>query len=240
MRRMLLIVSAVGVLLFGSLLVVSLAKPEWIEASARTLLRAEIERRVGAEIAFAQDGRIAGAAHRALAQWPSERTSAVLPTLVATALAEMRDGDCACRAGIGRRVQDVAGERLGKLSTGSGHLKQSVRAAYVDTAGKLHRELRIFAGSNTGVFLLLGVVVWWRDARSVLLPALVLIGGAALTGGLYLFGQNWLHTIVFDSYVGYGYIVWLGLAVGFLADIAFNRGRVTQCITNGIGSALPS
>ncbi len=152
----------------------------------------------------------------------------------------MRDGACACRAGIGRRAQDLAGERLGTLSTGSGRLKQSVRAACVDTAGKLHREPRIFAGSNAGVFLLPGAVVWWRDAGSALSPALVLIGGAALTGGLYLFGQNRLHAIVFDSDVGYGDIVWLGGAAGFLADIAVNRGRVTQCITNGIGSALPS
>lgn len=38
MRRILLTVAAVGVLLSGSLCFVSLAKPEWIEASARTLV----------------------------------------------------------------------------------------------------------------------------------------------------------------------------------------------------------
>jgi len=238
MRRRLLIVAAMGVLLFGSLLVVSLVKPEWIEASARTLLRAEIERRVSAEIVSAQDGRIARIANRALAQPPSERRSEGLSSVVANVVTEMREGDCACRADIGRSAQDLAAERSVMLSSASGRLKQAVRATYVDTVRKLHRELRIFAGSNAVVFLLLGVVVWWRGARNALLPALVLIGGAALTGGLYLFGQNWIHTIVFDSYVGYGYIAWLGLAVGFLADIAFNRSRVTQGITNGIASGL--
>jgi len=244
MRRVLLIVSAAGVLLFGSLFVVSLVKPAWIEASARTLLRSEIERRVGMELAFLDGGRIGGPAHRTLAQLrsggaPLPEQSSVLSSVVATVVAEMSNGDCACRVDIARRLQDVVVERFEGLPAHGRSLEQFVRAAYIETAGKLLREVRIFAGSNTGVFLLLGAVVWWRrDARSALLPAIVLIGGALLTGGLYLFGQNWLHTVLFDSYVGYGYIAWLGLAVGFLADIAFNRARVTEGIVNAVGSSF--
>lgn len=224
-----LVVAAVGGLLFGSLLVVSLANPEWIEAWARTLLRAEIERRVGAEMALAQDGSIAGGA---IARWPGSLLTVRPPSC----LPRWRPRLQRCAMALAPAVQAFGSDAFNRQRA----LRQSGRAAYVDTHASCIAELRIFAGGNAGVFLLPGAVVWWRDARSALLPALVLIGGAALTGGLYLFGQSWLHAIVFDSDVGYGDIVWLGGAAGFLADIAVNRGRVTQCITNGIGSALPS
>jgi hypothetical protein len=58
----------------------------------------------------------------------------------------------------------------------------------------------------------------------------------------YLFEQNWFHTILFNDYVGFGYFAYLGVAVAFLADIAFNRARVTtdliNAVLNAVGSAV--
>jgi hypothetical protein len=117
-----------------------------------------------------------------------------------------------------------------------------IRTKYMETAEALTREFRIFTGANAAMFALLGLTTRWRKraGAQLLLPAAVLIGAAAVVGGLYLFSQNWLHTVVFAEYVGLGYFAYLALAVALLADIAFNRARVTTEIVNAILNVLGS
>ena len=79
-----------------------------------------------------------------------------------------------------------------------------------------------------------------RAALQLALPAVVLAGAVVITTTLYLFNQNWLHTVLFSQYVGLGYVAYLGLAVAFLADIVFNRARVTTELVNIVLQALGS
>ena len=65
-----------------------------------------------------------------------------------------------------------------------------------------------------------------------MLPAVVLLGAAAVTGALYLFNQNWLHTIVYNDYVGMAYLVYLAAVAVALTDIVFNKARVTTRLLN--------
>jgi hypothetical protein len=51
-----------------------------------------------------------------------------------------------------------------------------------------------------------------------------------VSSGVYLFGQNWFYTIIFNSYMGWSYLVWALILFGFLLDIAINRARVTSII----------
>ena len=71
-----------------------------------------------------------------------------------------------------------------------------------------------------------------------ILPAFVLVGAVLLAGGLYLFNQDWLHTIVFGDYLGLGYAAYLALVAAMLADIAFNRARVINVLLNALGAAV--
>src|SRR5690606_25339731 len=65
---------------------------------------------------------------------------------------------------------------------------------------------------------------------------------AGVTGALYLFQQNWLHTIVFGQYWGMTYVVYLVTVAAFLSDVVFNRARFTTRILNALlksaGSSL--
>lgn len=74
------------------------------------------------------------------------------------------------------------------------------------------------------------------------LPAVVLLGAVMVTGGLYLFNKNWLHTIVFGEYVGLAYAAYLASVALLLADVVFNRARVitrlVNWVLNAIGAAL--
>jgi hypothetical protein len=71
-----------------------------------------------------------------------------------------------------------------------------------------------------------------RAGLQLVLPTVVLLGAAGLAGYLYLFNQDWLHTIIFSEYVGLGYFVYLALAVALLTDVLFNRAGLhpsAQC-----------
>lgn len=75
-----------------------------------------------------------------------------------------------------------------------------------------------------------------RRAHAHLLPATtVLLPTTAVVAGLYLFQQNWLHTIVFGDYVGWGYFAYLGIVGVLLGDLLLNRGRVNARIVSSIG-----
>ncbi len=106
------------------------------------------------------------------------------------------------------------------------------------------REFRVFTGSNAIAFALLGVVTLLRRNATLqlALPAVVLAGAVVVTGSLYLFNQNWLHTIVFGEYVGLAYAAYLAGVALLLADVVFNRARITTRMVNvvlqSVGSAV--
>jgi hypothetical protein len=104
------------------------------------------------------------------------------------------------------------------------------------------RELRIFTASNAIAFALLVVIMLFRRAATLqlFLVAVVLVGAVGVTGGLYIFNQNWLHTIVFSDYVGMAYAVYLAGVSLLFADVVFNRARATTRIVNLIFQSLGS
>ena len=102
--------------------------------------------------------------------------------------------------------------------------------------------MRIFLGSNSVLFLLVVVLAFLkpRAAVQLYLPAVVLIFSTVVSAAIYLFGQNWLFTIIYNDYVGFGYVACVGVLFGFLCDIAFNKARVTTEILNAIFQAVGS
>ncbi len=140
LRRLLLVVSALGALLFAGLAALSFIEPLWIERAVREVLRHEVRR---------------------------------------------------------------------------------IESAYGEVSRHLLRELRIFAGVNALAFGLLALITLNRRASTLqlLLPSVAVIGAAALTASVYLFNQDWLHTIVFGQYVGWAYAAWYGVALAWMADL---------------------
>jgi hypothetical protein len=250
MRLFLALISALGTLLFGIAFAVSFVSPARIESIAQELLQREVEARVGQSLQALERTRIGEFAQRLVEQHP-EQAEAVrrqlreqLVPYVEAVVAEMRDPNCPCRQQLAAAVGLEPGGRLvDLLQSGGERLTAFIRAKYNEVAGALLREFRIFTGANALMFVLLGVALSvHRRARVQLLPtAVLLLGATFIVGGLYLFAQNWLHTIVFGDYVGGAYFVYLGIASALLADLLWNRGRVNARIvsTFGGGAAAP-
>jgi hypothetical protein len=246
MRLFLLAFSALGALCFGTLFIVSLVAPRWVESTARELIRAEVQARVQARIEGVDDARLKGMAEQARVRQQAELDRlrglhAFVENRVQVLSAELGGYPCGCEAQAARVAREVLVDRIKRSSTIVARLDGWIRNAYRDTADKLIREVRIFSGANLLAFALLGVLAWRHrgTALQLLLPALVLLGAAAVTAWFYLFGQDWLRTLVFADYVGYGYFAYLGLAGAFLGDIAMNRARVTSRLLASVSSGPP-
>lgn len=250
MRTAILILSFLGALVFTSAFALSYLNPILIERAAREVVRIEVERRVGQRIDELTNSRIAGLAQRALRKTGIEIENAQsdireqLPRRVANIVADMLDADCECRRRLVASSEASAQEHLSSLLSVRERLTGLIEHAYASVSRSLMREFRIFTASNAIAFVLLGVVALVRKGATLqlLLPALVLVGAVVVTSSIYLFGQNWLHTIVFGNYVGLGYTLYLGVVALLFADILLNRARVTTRIVNAalelVGSAV--
>ncbi|HJU38051.1 MAG TPA: hypothetical protein VJ724_00660 [Tahibacter sp.] len=249
MRQLILVVSFIGLALFASLFALSYTNPLAIERGAREVVRLEIERRVGEKIDALTNSRIAAFAERALAQTDVDVADARrvlrddVPQKIADVVANMTDPDCACRERIAGYLRASANERLASLGQLRTRLGGVIESAYAHVAASLMREFRIFTGANALAFALLALttVVRRRAALQTVLPAVAIVGAVVVVGSLYLFRQNWLHTVVFNDYVGFAYAAWLAVAALLLADILMNRARVTTRIVDAmldvVGSA---
>lgn len=250
LRHSILITGIVGCLFFASAFLASLANPALVEQIAKDLIRHQVESIVREKIDAIDANFLSGKAAVFAKGYTNEvavikrQLAERLPARLGAVIAEMGNLDCECRKKIETHLKEGFLLRMMEASKAEASLTSLIRTKYMDTATQLTREFRIFTGANALVFaLLILAVLLKREAGLHLLPAaMVLLAAAATTAYLYLFKQNWLHTLVFNDYVGLTYLGYLGLAFAFLADIIFNRGRVTtellNASLNAIGSAV--
>ncbi len=249
-RQLVLALGILGCTVFSLGLAASIANPGFVEEIAKDIIRHEVEKRVHEKVE-ALDGRfLSGKAGILVARYAEQSNlargllAAQVPARVAAVIAEMRNLSCECRKHIEANIREGFEWDIADASAAQERLTALIRTKYMDTASQVTREFRIFTATNALVFALLIVAVLVkRKAGAHLLPAaFVLLAAASLTAYCYLFNQDWLHTLVFSDYMGWGYVAWLGIAFGFLADIIFNAGRVTVQVLNAIfnivGSAL--
>jgi hypothetical protein len=116
-----------------------------------------------------------------------------------------------------------------------------VRGTYRLLLDDLIHELRVFAGINCGLFALTTLLAGWRrqDTRPLLLPAGILGGTTCVAMVSYFAAQEWSFAFLTGDYIGYWYLVLIGVVSSFLADIAFNRARITSLLDRTVWQWLP-
>jgi hypothetical protein len=239
-----------GCLFFTLAFAVSFASPNFVEQIAKDLIRYQVEKTVHEKVESLDAGLLAKKAEIFAKGYGEEialakrQLSEQLPARIADVIAEMQNLDCECRNKIETTIRKGFEWQIMDASQAQERLTTLIRSKYMETATQLTREYRIFTGTNAVVFaLLVFAVLLKRQAGLHLLPsAAVLFVAASITAYLYLFNQNWLHTIVFSDYTGFAYIGYLSVVFAFLCDIIFNSGRVTVevlgSLLQAIGSAI--
>ncbi len=237
-------VSVLGCLLFGGAWLIAMVFPAFAESVTGGVIRIEVEQRVHKGWNAVGNPFPVGMAARMVERNNSDIAEARrqladgLPRKPAETVSQMAKLDCICRQKIEGAASEALNERITNLDAMNARLTLFIRSTYMNVVTALTREFRIFTGANALLFGALGLTLLARPRASVqlLLPALVLLGTATIVGTAYLFGQNWLHTIVFGDYVGMAYFAYLGVVLAALADVAFFRAIVTTSLLNLVSS----
>jgi len=235
LRRVIASLGFGGGALFAAAFVYSYLDPWQVEHHARLAIESEVRARVDAQLDRLDDSRLSAVARRlslesqAKAERAREHLREGLPAKVAKVVAQMRQADCECRQQVEANVTGRLESLIRDQEILQARLESLIRSKYMEVAGQILREFRIFTGVNAVVLLMLGIAVVVRRKAGVhLLPAaVVLVAASAFVGYFYLFRQDWLNTLLFGDYVGHWYFGYLAIAALLLGDLLLNRARVT-------------
>jgi hypothetical protein len=154
----------------------------------------------------------------------------------------MLDPECECRRRLLNKGIENEEGKINSLGLLIKKMSSVIESTYVIVTQNLLREFRIFTGSNTAAFVVLAAVAYFKRGASLqlLVPSFVIILAVVIVSGFYLFGQNWIHSIVYNDYMGMTYSLYLLLTTALFGDILMNRALVTTEIFNHIAHLLGS
>ncbi len=253
LRKILLAVSLLGMLFSGMGLAVTFVDERRFEDMTKQLVIWQVEREMKDLVTLppAKEGGALAALKNRMAdsvEFGERLLGSDLPERIAEKTAEF----CVCQLGIEDRAErqrrfDDAKNRIATgirngLSGGMAltrikieTLDDLISGYYVETVDGLKRDLRIFFGSNLALYAIVGFgVLFSALGNALVVPAFLLFLGTLVSSGLYLFGQNWLSTILFHSWTGFAYLGWVAFITAFLVDVFLNRARVTLRILSSV------
>ena len=246
LRKGLLTISLLGALFSGAGLAVTFIDERKFEDLTRQLVTWQVEREIRDLVTLPpvdEGGALAALRSRMTdsIEFSERLLGSDLPERIAETIAEL----CVCdldyedRAERERRFNEAKDNFAAIIRNGLaggiayarikiGTLDDLIAGYYVNTVEGLKRDLRIFFGSNLVLYTVVGFGVLFSGlGNALVIPALLLFTGTVISSGLYLFGQNWLATILFNDWTGFAYLAWVAFITLFLADVFLNRARVT-------------
>lgn len=245
-------IGVIGAAIFTTFFAFTYSVPGWVEEFAADYIESEAEKRVDSSIERIRppesDGALAKLAQSIYGKNKAqiEQAKANLRYKIyeqwAAALALIRDLDCECRQKYADIFESGFKADIALLQAANDRIVDFIHSSYMDVATELKRDIRIFTASNAAVFLLLLLVSFLKPQAitHLFLPGIFLAISTLICSYFYIFEQNWLLTIIHNSYLGFAYLAWLGVVFLFLCDVVFNRGRVTTEILNAILNVIGS
>jgi hypothetical protein len=232
-----------GVLIFGGMLLYLQTMPRDFEARAQTFIVDEIDTAVSPDSAMSKLAQLGGG-DLAL---PADRVEALRLNLaaaqhnfIALVVETFCVRDCRAKEILEAELLEAYDGIPSRLKPGFAVLRGLVAAKYHAVFDELRRDITIFLSANLivlGLALILALVRG-RAARHLAPVSIVMTLATLLTTYWYVFGQNWILTIITSDYFGWWYLIFLAVVCLLLADIALNRARVISRILNAIADAL--
>jgi hypothetical protein len=237
-----------GILIFGILFSVTFVSQRFIEESAKGFVKYQIEKDVREKHRSIVDSSVASKA-LSIAESLGLESEKIqedldnnLPEKIAGVIASMCGYDCEREKALAQSITTGYLDRLKSINIAQDTLGDLIKGKYIEIVGNLKFDLRIFLGSNFAMFLILLVVSFAkpRAMAHLFLPGLLLVLATMISSAIYIYGQDWFYTILYNDYMGFGYLVYISIIFGVLVDIALNKARVTTEVINGIANAVGS
>ncbi|CAA0113675.1 Uncharacterised protein [BD1-7 clade bacterium] len=241
-------IGAFGIFLFGTLLSMTFLSPEKVEESAKGFVMFQVAKEVREKQQALNESSAAKTALKIAETLGLEKKEiqskleSDLPEKIASVIASMCGYDCEKKKSIAHSVTSTYMERKKSIGVAEQTLGGIIKGKYLEIVGNLKLDLRIFLGSNLAIFIVLLVVSFIKPQAlaHLFLPGLLLVVATVLSSSIYIFGQDWFYTILYNDYMGFGYLAYIAAIFGLMFDICFNQGRVTTQIINGIANVVGS
>ena len=233
--------SLLGVIVFSVLFAIVQSNPRGFEARAQTFIIHEIEKQVGVTLeSLPLQSLMSQFSEQAEAR--KRKLDVAMFEFITTVIGAMCRLDCAQRGQLEAALEETYRRQLAALNIGLDKLRALVEGRYRETLAELRSDVVIFLSVNLVVMGATLMVALGRGAaaRHLLPIAAVLTVSTVITACWYVFGQNWLWTIIYADYVGWTYLGILAVLFIFLADIALNRARATSEALNVVAQLLRS
>lgn len=263
MKNFLISISIAGTLLFATLFALTYKDTQWFEDSAKAWVAKEIERKIQMDFpdlfpdseqksSSKMLGKLKGKLQERI-KGLQEKLFSDLPDRIAIEIAHW----CTCRMGledkkaaqrkfeeirVSVRKDNIADlkKNIKSKTIGLENVNALIKGHYIKIIEQLLNDFRIFAGSNMLIFLSILILSLIKTEHE---KALMVAGGLVTCGtlisiGIYLFNQNWFHALLFNDYMGWGYLVYVATITGFLADVVFNKGKISMEVVMGILTVL--
>ena len=247
----------VGVLIFLPLFLFTFSDPHLIEKSGKAFIEWKLKNETNKKIDsinLPQSERLEklfGNKVKKLHQETEKKLEVLkkqlkddVPKIIITQIAKMSNISCKCREKWEERLRSSLKFKIVSLEKAKGKLAYFAQAKYMEIVEKLTLDVRIFLGANALIFLFLLLASFLKPKATehLFLPSVLILVSTVLCTYFYLFEQNWFYTIVYNSYMGFGYVAYLTIVFALLSDIVFNKAKiVTEIINqflNAIGSAF--
>lgn len=224
-----------GLLVSSAFLLSTLLFPSWIESQLQSFVLDRIK--ASAEIILQPIAASIGQDIIAAEVDRSELADAVAKATVA----DKCGSNCARVSLWGDLFDALSLNRVLGFQLGQTTVKDLLDQSYDRALAGLKGDLQRFCAVNALAFmLLLGLGLRHKTSNA---PALALSFLLTLytcwAAYDYVFGQNWVLTIVFQDWAAPAYQSGMALVALFLADLLFLRGRVTNLAMSAISSILP-
>lgn len=246
------LLAAIGVAVFATLFFYITAAPEDFDQRTRTIAISEIGSSVkdtldklAGSSAIDRVSTLAGRVSGNLSQQIQHTRQALddgIDKLVGDILAATCKLDCDQREEARLRVRAFYEAKLVRYGAAADRLESLVIGKYDVVMSELRTDLRLFSASNTVAFALAFLLTLVRrNTARHLMPIIVALTGATMLMIVwYVFGQDWVMTIIFSDYWGWAYTVVLGIVFALMVDIAINGARITSAVFNAVSSVFGS
>ncbi|MCU7930964.1 MAG: hypothetical protein KZQ90_09195 [Candidatus Thiodiazotropha sp. (ex Codakia rugifera)] len=242
------LIGIIGLSLFAMLFWVTFGVPDAVEESAKGFVKSQIEKEVREKYTESKASAFADKALQIAGNLGYEEQrirsdlNNKLPEKIASVIAEMCGYDCEKKKAVAQSIASGYMERIANLQVAQQKLGSIIKGKYMEIVSNLRTDLRIFLGSNAVMFLILLFLSFLKPKAisHLFLPGVFLLVSTIVASAIYMFGQDWFYTILYNDYMGFGYLAYIGVIFGFFMDVAFNKGRVTTEIINGILNAIGS
>jgi hypothetical protein len=250
MKLSLRIIGILGLAFFASLFALTYGMPGTMEESAKSFVQAQIEREIREKYRDVKASAFTEKAILVAERLGYEETRIRenienrLPEKIAEVIASICGYDCEKKKALAESITAGYLKRIADIRLARQNLGEIIKGKYLEIVGNLRVDLRIFLGSNALMFFILSLVSLLKPkaVAHLFLPGMFLLVSTLAASAIYLFGQDWFYVILYNDYMGFAYLAYIGVIFGFLMDIAFNGARATteviNVVLNAIGSAF--